>query len=221
MKARDIIAPVDALGLMLIARCGETAQARKLAKDFEHWLWFPRSWRVPPRVYGSAVRMEKRLRKSVREGDIGLRGELKASDPPDDIDRADCLVGELNVFEQTLTISVQGRRTPARVYRRVFCVRDDVMTIVEAIAKKQSGLTTSKPAADSMIRSVIKSVYDDAVTSGSHPPNINELPDAVTPLLEKQGYKASGRQIKKLGSESQFDGCRNMPGKRVAKQGVT
>ena len=130
--------------------------------------------------------MQKRLRKSVREGEIRVRGELKASDPPDDIDRADCLVGEFNVFEQTLTISVQGRRTPARVYRRVFGVRDGVMTIVEAIAKKRSGFTTLRPAAPTMIIDAIKSVYD-AANKGGPRPNINDLPAFVVPLLEEQG----------------------------------
>jgi hypothetical protein len=204
----DVIAPLDAFRLMLAARYGGTALDFAEIKSRAWFLW-------PHIPHADAESTLKLLCDHIREGNIRLRGELKASDPPFDIDRADCLIGELNIFQQTLTI-YRGR-TPARIYRHVFCVKDDVMKIVECISKNRSGHKhepTLKYATPSMIRNVITSVYDDA-DKGKPRPNINQLPDAVLQRLEMIGFKASGNQIKKIGREEQFKSRRHPVGKRL------
>jgi hypothetical protein len=223
VNAVDIVAPVEVLALMLAARYGKTTL--KCAVKINDWLWYPKSWRIPPCVHAAAEDMEKLLRRHIREGAIRLRGDLKAGDPPLEIDRAHCLVGEFRVFDQTLTISVPGHRTPACVYRNVFCVTNDVMRIVNEISKNHcapikgvlsfDNVMTLKQAPRDTIRKTIRSVYDDAKNKGEPPPNINKLSYAVLPLLEKRGYEASGRQIKEIGNEKEFKGRRNPRGQRL------
>jgi hypothetical protein len=105
----------------------------------------------------------------------------------------------LDVFNQTLEIPAQSA-APARIYKHVFCVKDDVMKIVREIASN-GNLTL---ASEKEIRDQIAAVYDNAATVGTKPPNINELPGAVQPRLKEAGHEASGRQIKKIGDEPQF-----------------
>ena len=229
----DIIAPADAFRRMLAARYGEAAL--KLAEEIKSnaWFWYPTSAhiksgidvrkgkvsklaKIPKSLHAAAERTWKLFRDHVREGHIGLRGELN-NNPPIDIDRADCLVGEFNVFDQTLTIPGQGRK-PARTYRRVLCVKDDVMKIVESISKNRPGLAPRewpqikskaepalKPAPDSQVRAEIGAVYDEADKDKNAPrPNIAQLPGVVQPRLKACSLLASGRQIKKIGGEDRF-----------------
>jgi hypothetical protein len=230
----DVIAPVDVLRLMLAARYRRKT-ALKFAEQINSypWFWFPTSAhikvrkgrirklaKIPLAVHAAAVEMEKLLRRHIREGSIRLRGDLKAGDPPLDIDPAHCQIGELDIFQQTLTISVLGRRTPACVYRNMFCVADGAMDIVNEISKNHTrsvkgvlSFETLKQASEATIRDTIKSIYDDADKGGSRP-NIVDLPDAVLPRLKNQGLTASKSQIRKIGGKD-FEGRRNKRGKRL------
>ena len=207
---QGIIAPLDALRQMLVARCGETVL--EFTEKIGDWLWYPETWRIPIWVREAADEMEKLLRKHIRE-DIRLRGELN-NNPPINIDRADCLEGKLDILHQTLTIH-RGRTV--RTYHNVFCVEDGVTKIVDGISKSRSGnehQPALKPATDPMVRNIITAVYDDADKGGPRP-NINQLPDAVLSRLAA-GYTASGRQIKKIGSEPQFKRRRRKPGEKLS-----
>jgi hypothetical protein len=223
----DIIAPVDAFRRMLAARYGKAAL--KFAEEINSyaWFYFPKSAhikvrkgkvrklaKIPLTVHAAAERTLKLLCRHVREGDIGLRGELN-NNPPIDIDRADRLIGKLDIFQQTLTI-YRGRT--ARTYHNVFCVKGDVTKIVNHISKDRSGttpITLEEASEPTIIRDAIRSVYDDADKGGPRP-NINELPKAVLPRLEKLGYRPpSGKQIKSIGREKEFVGRRRKIGKRL------
>jgi hypothetical protein len=194
----DVIAPVDALRQMLIARCGETVL--EFTEKIGDWLWYPETWRIPIWVREAADEMEKLLRKHIRE-DIRLRGELN-NNPPIDIDRADCLEGKLDIFQHTLTIHRGGALV--RVYRNVFCVKDDVTKAADGISNGLKNEPALKPATSMIVYNVIAAIYDDAAKSGAKPPNIVELPDAVKPRLKELGYEASGREIKKIGGDQSF-----------------
>jgi hypothetical protein len=183
------------------------------------------SWqKIPKSLHAAAERTWRLFRDHIRNGDIGLRGELK-NNPPIDIDRADCLVGEFNVFDQTLTIPGQGPK-PARTYRRVLCVKDDVMKIVESISKNRPGLAqrewppikskTLKPAPEGIIRDQIGSVYSDAEKNGAKVPNLEELLGPVRKRLKPLGYKTSRDRIRTIASEPQFKSRRRPVGKRLA-----
>jgi hypothetical protein len=166
-------------------------------------------------VHAAAERTLKLLCDHVRDGDIGLRGELN-NNPPIDIDRADRLIGKPDIFLQTLTVYRGGR--PARVYRNVFCIKDDVMRIINSLSKNRGATTpiTLKEAPEDTIRDACRSVYDDADNKGGPRPNINELPKAVLPRLK--GYRPpSDRQIKAIGGEQEFRNRRGKVGKRLTE----
>ena len=219
VDAVDIIAPVEVLRLMLAARYRKTTL--KSAETIKHWLRYPKSWRIPASVHAVAEDMEKLFRKHVRKGAIRLRGDLKAGDPPSAIDHAHCRIGEFRVFEQTLTISVPGHRTPTHVYRNVFCVAGDAMKIATEISKNHCApikgvlsFETLKQAPEAIIRDKIRSVYDDADKGGPRP-NIVKLPDVVQSLLEKQWLTASKNQIRTIGKDKEFADRRNKRGQRL------
>jgi hypothetical protein len=75
-----------------------------------------------------------------------------------------------------------------------------------------------KPAPDRIVIDAIRCAYDAAQASGSKPPNIKELPAAVQPLLQQQGFSASGRHIQQLGEAEEFERRRRQPGKTVASE---
>jgi hypothetical protein len=233
----DVITPAEAFWLMLAARYDKAALKVAEGINLYDWFWHPKSShikvrkgkgkglaKIPLSVHAAAERTLKLFCDHVREGDIGLRGELN-NNPPIDIDRADSLIGKLDIFQQTLTI-YRGR-TPARTYHNVICVKDGVMKIVENISKNRPGLAQRewppiqskalKLAPPSVIRAEIKSVYDDADKDKSAPrPNILQLPNVVKPRLENLGYKGqSDAEIKRIGKEDQFVGRRNKRGKRL------
>jgi hypothetical protein len=164
-----------------------------------------------------ALEVLETLRRHVREHDIKLRGEIDGKGPAD-IDVADCIEGELSVFERTLKVYARPQDIkPLREYTRMFCVKDDVMRIVNSVSKNRSPTTpiTLEVAPELTIRYAIKSVYDDADKGGLRPPNINELPIAVRPRIEKLGYRLpSGNQIKRIGREKEFACRRGKVGKR-------
>jgi hypothetical protein len=72
-----------------------------------------------------------------------------------------------------------------------------------------------RPAPETMIRSAIRQVYDEAEANQQKPPNINELPAAVITILTAKGYAASGRQIKAIGDDIEFQKRRGATGKRL------
>jgi hypothetical protein len=238
----DIISPADAFRLLLSARYRRTTL--QFADKINSYAWFgyPKSLGIPLCVHAAALAAIKKLCRHVKGGDIRLRGELCKEVPPVDIDQADCLVGELDVFNQTLTIHGQGL-TIDRIYRRVFCSAPDVARIAEGISTEPVApvapvelVTPVEPVApvkpvapverspfavvatlnrnvpSHIIRSAITAVYDDADKGVGPRPNINELPSAVQPRLAALGYQASGRQIKQIGKEKEFSSRRNEVG---------
>src|SRR5262245_55622949 len=74
------------------------------------------------------------------------------------------------------------------------------------------------PAPDAITNQAITDAYDAAEKAGTKPPNINELPAAVHPLLEQKAFRASGRHIKELGGAPEFKRRRRPPGKTVASE---
>jgi hypothetical protein len=76
--------------------------------------------------------------------------------------------------------------------------------------------TEPKKAPEADITSAIKTAYDNAERNGEKPPNIAELPKYVKPLLEEQGYQASGTQIQRLGKS--FKDRRRPSGKTLRSE---
>jgi hypothetical protein len=68
------------------------------------------------------------------------------------------------------------------------------------------------------VQEAIKAAYDAADAAGGKPPNIKELPAAVLPLLEQNGYSASARFIQELGNAPAFKVRRRSPGKTVSSE---
>jgi hypothetical protein len=207
-----IIAPADAFRMLLQAQDSTLDFANKVSSY--DWFLYPELSGASSSEYAAVDEAIKRLCTHVRAGEIRVRGE-RQRDPPADIDPADCKVGELDVFNQTLTVFGQGFEAE-RVYRRVYCVETDVLRIVRNISKNRAGpVPRLKPAPPTTIRQVIASVYDEADKGGPRP-NINKLPTAVRAQLEALGYEASGRKIKKIGREPQFARRRGEVGKRLS-----
>jgi hypothetical protein len=75
-----------------------------------------------------------------------------------------------------------------------------------------------KTASDSMVRTEIKIVYDQARADGTKPPNINELARIVQPRLKAKGYDTSVERIRKTGDEPEFKKLRGKPGVRWSKR---
>src|SRR5262249_45477093 len=75
-----------------------------------------------------------------------------------------------------------------------------------------------KPAPDPIVIEAIRCAYDAAETAGTKPPNIKELPAAVQPLLQQDGFYSSGRRIMQLGGREEFKRRRRPPGKTVASE---
>jgi hypothetical protein len=75
-----------------------------------------------------------------------------------------------------------------------------------------------KKAPDPIVIEAIRAVYDAAEKAGTKPPNINELPAAVQPILQRKGYYSSGLHIKQLGDREEFKRRRRPPGRTVASE---
>jgi hypothetical protein len=134
------------------------------------------------------------LYSAVRQGRVRLRGCLDNALSAN-IDPTEQEVGELNIWKETLTVG-------KRVYERVRCIKASMDKVVKDAA---AGLTVAKQKVpEAIIRKAITDVYDAADKEATKPPNINELPAAVQPLLEALGYKASGHRIKKIGRDKEF-----------------
>jgi hypothetical protein len=216
----EVITPADAFRLVLEAIDAEVYSNYADKITSYAWFWYPKSLRVPDGAHATATNALTSLRKHIRDGQITLRGVLRPENPPADIDPADCKDGQLHVFDQTLTIYVEGEGFKvARRYQRVFCVEKDVSKVAENISKNRFSSSEHeldlKKATSAMLRHVISAVYDDAASAGNKPPNIIELAAAVQPRLKEAGYEASGRQIKKIGSEQQFKLRRLPAGQRA------
>jgi hypothetical protein len=98
-------------------------------------------------------------------------------------------------------------------------LRDYVPQIMPSwIARSEATATELRPAPADAIREAIAEAYDSAEGEGRKPPNIKELPAAVHPLLEAQGYQASGRHIMKVGDKPEFKNRRVLTGIRRRSQ---
>lgn len=98
-------------------------------------------------------------------------------------------------------------------------VRETINAVYDAAGENPPNIKDAlKAAPEATVRAAIKETYDRAAVAGEKPPNIKELPDAVQPLLEAQGYTASKRAIQKLGDASVFKKRRGPIGKTVASQ---
>jgi hypothetical protein len=93
-----------------------------------------------------------------------------------------------------------------------------VETPSQYVAQRQAELVELKPAPKQEISAAIKAAYDDADAAGRKPPNIKELPAAVLPRLEKNGYRASGRSIQEVGEAQEFKRRRRQPGKTISSE---
>jgi hypothetical protein len=91
----------------------------------------------------------------------------------------------------------------------------DVSPVTQAT---QSPVKLLKQAPRATVQEAIKAAYDTADVTGSKPPNIKELPAAVQPLLEQNGYGASARFIQELGNVPAFKVRRRSPGKTVSSE---
>jgi hypothetical protein len=216
---RLIIAPDDAFRLMLSARLSDR-YSETIKKIDLSWFRYPTRLPAPVLVLRPiALEVLETLRRHVREQDIKLQGEIDGKAPAD-IDPADCITGELGVFERTLKIYARPQDIkPLREYTRVFCITANVMKIVNSIATNQSKLkseSTLKPAPDGAIRDQIGSVYSDAEKSGSKAPNLEELLAPVRERLKPLGYKVSRERIRNIASEPQFKSRRGPVGKTLS-----
>jgi hypothetical protein len=79
--------------------------------------------------------------------------------------------------------------------------------------QNQEVATTEAPHA--VIHRAIKEVYDRAQAAGSKPPNIKELPAAVSRLLKQQGHRATDSLIMRVGEDPQFKNRRLPQGRRL------
>jgi hypothetical protein len=216
----SLITPADAFRLLLHARLSRYDRQFKFVDKITSydWFWHWKSRGIPRSVHTFVDETLKTFCKLIREGKIRLLSRSQI--PPVHIDPIDCSLGELHVFNQTLTIDAQGT-SPALVHKHVFCDETDVGKIVELIRKNRSSSPEYDPAlrkaTDRILRNVITAVYDEAdKDKNALRPNINQLPDAARPRLKELGYEASGRQIKKIGEEPQFKRRRRAPGQKLS-----
>jgi hypothetical protein len=91
----------------------------------------------------------------------------------------------------------------------------DVARVTQAAG---SPVKLLKLAPRATVQEAIKAAYDAADAAGGKPPNIKELPAAVPPLLEQEGYSASARFIQELGNAPAFKVRRRSPGKTVSSE---
>jgi hypothetical protein len=228
MSGADDIPPAAAFRLFLCARYRRTTL--KLADRIDaDWLTYSKRLGIPRCVAVSAEAAILRLRRHVKDYDIRLRGirvaeKDKQVGPPTWIDRIEQKEGELDVFEQTLGHGIDPAHTvrPRVIYTSVYCLKSDVDKIAEGISKEclpSANEPALKWAGEPFIRDVIAAIYDDADKGGDRP-NINRLPDAVQPRLTAHGYKATGRRIKKIGSE-EFAHRRGKVGVRLTRPTVS
>jgi hypothetical protein len=89
---------------------------------------------------------------------------------------------------------------------------------IEAWLAKQPSQAASqrrrlKKAPSAEIDLAIQTAYDNAQREGRKPPNINELPDEVLPILEAKHYRASKLRIKERGEQDKFSSRRRLPGR--------
>ena len=84
--------------------------------------------------------------------------------------------------------------------------------------ESQPSRSQLKEAPERIVIEAIRCAYDAAEAAGTKPPNIKELPAAVQPLLQQQGFSASGQRIQQLGEAEEFKRRRRLPGKTVASE---
>jgi hypothetical protein len=73
-------------------------------------------------------------------------------------------------------------------------------------------------APDRMIHAEIGAAYDDAERNNEKPPNLKELPELVSRQLREKGFRASQRQIRRIGQKPEFAARRRLPGVTVASE---
>ena len=118
-------------------------QRPALADEIRSRAWFV--WHAPDeaRVANEAV---KTLRTNVTEKRIRLRGVLKQSGPPADIDPIDAAEGDLDIFKGMLEIRVNGRIR--REYTSVYCIAEDVENVVRDLPRPAPPLKGDLEQAD-------------------------------------------------------------------------
>ena len=138
------ITPADAFRLLLHARLMARYSRRfKFADKITsyHWFWYWKSQGTPRPVHAIADETLKALCKHVRNGTIKLLSRSQI--PPVYIDPMHCSLGELHVFNQTLTIDAQSA-SPACKYEHVFCDESDVMKVIRDASKDRSLLAATE-----------------------------------------------------------------------------
>jgi hypothetical protein len=75
-----------------------------------------------------------------------------------------------------------------------------------------------KKASMAAIRQAITGVYDSAEAAGEKPPNIKELPAAVSSVLKAKGYRTTGSLVMKLGRDAEYTKRRRPRGLRLTSK---
>jgi hypothetical protein len=148
------------------------------------------------------------LYERIQQLDIGLWGVPQGGKDQIQIPKRHRQAGSLNIWTEVFEGEV-----PAFRYTAVHCVKADVVKIAKAIATEARDVL-KQVAPDSTIRAVIEAIYDEAHRDSCKPPNINELADIAKLRLKALGYDVSGRHIKAIGSEPQFEDRRGKVGVR-------
>ena len=107
------------------------------------------------------------------------------------------------------------QKQPSQQINEANSPASDVSRVTQAT---RSPVKLLKQAPRAMVQEAIKAAYDTTDAAGGKPPNIKELPTAVLPLLEQNGYGASARLIQELGGSPAFKVRRRSPGKTVSSE---
>jgi hypothetical protein len=208
----DIIAPFDAFELLLCARYRRSRL--RFVKKIRSYDWFrwKSPWRARDSVRMTAVEVSRKFTEHVARGHIRLRGILSPQNPPLEIDPADCRDGDLDIFDRTLKIyaSPQTFRT-ARIYSRVYCVKADVLKLVDTAdlgttSEKAVEPRLKKPAGAS--RHQIKAIVTDYRKG---------LKDKAAPSISSLEQFASNNGLSGHRSELRAEYRNQFPGRRVGR----
>jgi hypothetical protein len=201
LTRRPVMLPEEAFRAILRAIYPQRPQ---LADEVTHPAWFlyTKTNNTPDAEGEAAKKAIKYFRSCVASHQIRLRGVLKTSEPPIDIDPSEAANGHLGIFDATLELRADGR--PQRKYTQVYCITDDVEGAVRGLGAPEGDPQIDQAATDKQVRRAtkpeimraIQDVYDRADRERCRPPNRNEPPSYVLPLLRKKKCRASVAQIK-------------------------
>jgi hypothetical protein len=142
MARADFITPAEAFRIILRSIYPQNPRLAGRIKSYEFFKQAEMKYRFfPGSEYGPPIRTRPVpdhawlpfqalhvLRVGIWQQKIELQGSLGAV-PPASINPADCAVGDLDVFGETLAIGGTTSR-PDYLYRRVWCSRTDVLALV-------------------------------------------------------------------------------------------